>query len=116
MTWQLAWLTVACCLAMVGADFFGTRLTQSVANGHPKMAGLCDVGSDFFGRVVLTSYGFESLTHGHGVAGWICCIPVLATGYYTTYRVAKDRRGVEDAVQAQLVAWARTQGFQPIGE
>lgn len=83
---DLARITVLCCLGMFAADTFGTRLVRAIGEGRARAAGWCDVGSDFFGKVVLTGYGLETLTHGHGLAGWACTAPVLATGYWTTKR------------------------------
>jgi hypothetical protein len=86
---DVAWITVVCCVGMFAADSFGTRLIQSVQERRGRKAGWCDVGSDFFGKVVLTGYGLTSLTHGHGLAGWACTVPVLATGYWTTKKTTE---------------------------
>lgn len=87
-------ITVLCCVGMVGADAFGTLMTRAVAKGRARLAGAADVGGDFFGRVLLTGYGLSSLTHGHGLVGWLCVVPVLATGYVTTWKATLVTRQI----------------------
>lgn len=85
-----------CCLAMAGADSFGTLLTRAVAKGHARLAGWGDVGGDFFGKCLLTGYGFSTLTHGHGVRGWLWCLPVFVTGYWTTKKATQAAARIKE--------------------
>lgn len=93
---ELARVTVLSCVGMLAADYFGTKLVQAIGSGRARAAAWCDVGGDFFGKVVLTGYGLTSLTHGHGAVGWACTVPVLATGYWTTKRTTQAARQEKD--------------------
>jgi len=68
---------------MACGDVFATTLTVAESKGKDTIAGLCDVGNDLFSKFILVAYGGTALTH-HGIWGWICVIPVLATGFITT--------------------------------
>ena len=96
------WLVVVLsCLAMVGCDFFGVLLGVGEARGQDDIAGLGDVGGDFFGKYVLAAWSGGALTHGHGWEGWLCIVPILVTGFFTTKyttrwaRKIKQNRAIE---------------------
>jgi hypothetical protein len=69
---------------MLACDCFGVLLGVSEAWGRDNLAGIGDVGSDFFGKFVLAGWSGATLTHGHGWLGWVCIIPILVTGFFTT--------------------------------
>lgn len=80
---NLALVTALSCVGMAAGDVFATILTVAEARGRATLAGLCDMGNDAFSKFVLVAYGGTTLTH-HGIAGWLCVLPVLATGFITT--------------------------------
>ena len=81
---SIALISVLSCLGMIGCDFFGTFMNVSENRGQDKMAGYGDMGGDFFGKYLLAGWSGSTLTHGHGILGWLAIIPVLITGFYTT--------------------------------
>jgi hypothetical protein len=102
----LAWiaglftLVALSCLAMVGCDFFGVLLMTGSARGQEDIAGLGDVGGDFFGKYVLAGWSGGTLTHGHGWEGWICIIPILVTGFFTTKYTTRWARRIKQRAVA----------------
>jgi hypothetical protein len=84
VTWHLAIIVVISCVGMLLNDLFCTILTVAETRGRENLAAWSDVQCDFWGRYVLAAWSGSTLTHGHGLIGWLCIVPVLATGFYTT--------------------------------
>ncbi len=77
-------IVVLSMVGMVACDFFGVLLNVGEARGQEDIAGSGDVGADFFGKFVLAGWCGSTLTHGHGIMGWLCIVPILVTGFFTT--------------------------------
>lgn len=85
---------------MVACDFFGVLLGVGEARGQDDVAGIGDVGSDFFGKYVLASWSGAALTHsGHGPLGWLCIVPVLVTGFFMTKYTTRWARRIKQHPQ-----------------
>ena len=102
-------ITVISCGAMVCADFAGVYLNVSENRGRWLLAGFCDMGLDGFSKLVLTAYGFDRLTH-HGTVGWLCCIPVLITGFATTALATKRAQSLTPPPPETLTGNRRAPG------
>ena len=87
-------LVALSCLAMVGCDFFGVLLGVGEARGQEDVAGIGDVGGDFFGKYVLAGWSGSHLTD-HGWEGWVCIVPILVTGFFTTKYVTRWARRIK---------------------
>lgn len=94
---KLALIVVVCCVGMLGCDLFSTLLVVAEARGRENLAGLSDIGADFWGKTVLTAYGLTDLTHGHGWLGWVLTLPVFATGFLTTKYTTRYSRRIKEA-------------------
>lgn len=86
---NLAVVVALSCLGMVGCDFFGVLLGVGEARGQEDIAGMGDVGGDFFGKFLLAGWAGSTLTHGNGWEGWLCIVPILVTGFFTTKYVTR---------------------------
>jgi hypothetical protein len=84
---------------MVACDVFGTLLVVAENRGRENLAGLGDVGSDFWGKFVLAGWSGSTLTHGHGIVGWLCIIPILTTGFFTTKYATRLAKRLKSAPQ-----------------
>ena len=98
------------CLAMVGCDFFGVLLGVGEARGQEDVAGIGDVGGDFFGKYVLAGWSGGTLTHGHGWEGWVCIVPILVTGFFTTKYVTRWARRIRQSAQIAVEAGEDSSG------
>jgi hypothetical protein len=81
---SLAIISLLSSIGMIACDTFGTLLTVAEARGQDSLAGIGDMGSDFFGKYILAGWSGSVLTHGHGYLGWLAIMPVLITGFFTT--------------------------------
>jgi hypothetical protein len=80
------------CVGMVACDMAGVLLTVSEARGQDTLAGYGDMGSDFMGKFILAGWSGSTLTHGHGILGWVAILPILVTGFYTTKHMTRWSR------------------------
>ena len=92
---SVALISALSCVGMVACDMFGVLLCVAENRGQDLLAGYGDMGSDFFGKYILAGWSGSTLTHGHGVIGWLAIWPVLVTGFYTTGAATRWARRIQ---------------------
>jgi hypothetical protein len=97
VTSHLVFVVLVSCVGMVLTDAFGALLNVAENRGRDNLAGLADTQVDFWGKYVLAGWSGSTLTHGHGLVGWLCVTPVLATGFVTTKFATRRLRSLRPA-------------------